>query len=202
MLMRYALYPLRRAFARRANRSGRSMNASPPEAALGLNSALRQNIETLTARTHAEAAAAPLSHRIADRITAFTGSMLFVLLHVVIFGVWILANVTGLPAIPRFDPSLVILAMAASVEAIFLSTFVLISQNRMAETAKRSADLDLHISLLTEHELTRLATLMQRIAGRLDVSVDDLGLGEIEADIEPAKVLDALQRQESPKSPD
>ena len=171
------------------------MNASPPEAALGLNSALRQNIETLTARAHAEAAAAPLSHRIADRITAFTGSMLFVLLHVVIFGVWILANVTGLPAIPRFDPSLVILAMAASVEAIFLSTFVLISQNRMAETAKRSADLDLHISLLAEHELTRVAVLLERVAERVGVEMSDLELAEVKADIEPEAVLDALEER-------
>lgn len=160
-----------------------------------MNSALRQNIETLTARARAETAAAPLSHRIADRITAFTGSMLFVVLHVVLFGVWITANVAGVPGVPRFDPSLVILAMAASVEAIFLSTFVLISQNRMAETAKRSADLDLHISLLAEHELTRVAVLLERIAGRLDVPLDDLELGDVKADIEPEAVLDALEER-------
>lgn len=166
-----------------------------------MNRALRENIETLTARARHEAASAPFSHRLAERITAFTGSMPFVVLHLVVFGFWIVANTVGLPGVPRFDSSLVVLAMAASVEAIFLSTFVLISQNRMAATAARSADLDLHISLLTEHELTRLAALSERIAQRLGVEVHDLELGEIKADVEPVEVLDALEqgREDSSK---
>jgi uncharacterized membrane protein len=52
-----------------------------------------------------------------------------VYLHLVIFGLWIVINLPWLP-LPRFDPSYVILAMVASVEAIFLSTFILITQNR------------------------------------------------------------------------
>lgn len=162
-----------------------------------MNRALRDNIETLSARARQEAANAPLSHRLADRITAFAGSMTFVAVHLLLFGTWILANTAGLPGVPQLDPSLVVLAMAASVEAIFLSTFVLISQNRMAETADRRSDLDLHISLLAEHELTRLAVLVERVAARLDVSVDDLELREIEADVEPAEVLDVLEEQRS-----
>lgn len=158
-----------------------------------MNRALRDNIETLSRRTRDEAAHAPWSARLAERITAFTGSMTFVAVHVALFGLWIAANTLGIPGLPRFDPSLVVLAMAASVEAIFLSTFVLISQNRMAATAARSADLDLHISLLTEHELTRLAILLERIAQRLDVSVADLEFPEIKADVEPEEVLDALE---------
>lgn len=166
----------------------------PP--ALSMSRALRENIATLTARARAEAAQAPLSTRVADRITRFTGSMTFVAIHAVVFGVWILANTVGLPGVPRFDTSLVILAMWASVEAIFLSTFVLISQNRMAERQNRSADLDLHINLLAEHELTRVAMLLERIARKLEVAVDDLELHEIEADVAPEQVLDALERRE------
>jgi hypothetical protein len=60
---------------------------------------------------------------------------------------------------PRLDgngeASLVVLAMIASVEAIFLSTFVMISQNRMDRAARRHAELDLQINLLKEHEITR-----------------------------------------------
>jgi uncharacterized membrane protein len=160
-----------------------------------MNRALRDNIETLTARARHDAARAPISQQVADRITAFTGSMTFVIIHLVLFSAWIAANAIGLPGVPRFDPTLVVLAMIASVEAIFLSTFVLISQNRMATEAARSADLDLHISLLTEHELTRLATLIERIARRLGVTVDDLELSEIEADVEPTEVLDALEER-------
>jgi uncharacterized membrane protein len=160
-----------------------------------MNRALRDNIETLSERAREDAANAPLRQRVADRITGFAGSMTFVLVHLVLFGFWITANVIGITGVPRFDASLVLLGMIASVEAIFLSTFVLISQNRMAATANRSADLDLHISLLTEHELTRLTMLVERVAGHLNVSTDDLELAEIKADVEPGEVLDVLEQR-------
>lgn len=156
---------------------------------------LRDNITELTARQRAEAQSAPWSSRVADRITAFTGSMRFVVLHLIIFGVWMAVNLGVLPGLRRFDPSFVVLAMVASVEAIFLSTFVLISQNRMAAAADRRADLDLHVSLLAEHELTKLAELVQRIAERLDVPADDPQFREIRKDIEPTQVLDALEER-------
>ena len=157
-----------------------------------MQSTLRDNIATLAERARAERRAAPLPARIADRITRFTGSMTFVAIHLTIYGLWIVANLGWLPGVPRFDPTFVILASEASVEAIFLSTFVLISQNRMAEQADRRADLDLHINLLAEHELTRLAALVGRIADRLDVAVEDR---EIETDVQPERVLDALDAQ-------
>ena len=72
--------------------------------------------------------------------------------------------------------------MFASVEAIFLSTFVLITQNRMAAQADRRADLDLHISLLAEHEVTRLITLVSTIAERMGIApaVNKPELAELE----------------------
>ncbi|MDB5708414.1 MAG: hypothetical protein JWL96_484 [Sphingomonas bacterium] len=157
--------------------------------------ALRDNIAALTARQRSEADNAPWTDRIADRITAFTGSMLFVVLHLLIFGIWIGVNLGAIPIVPRFDPSFVVLAMVASVEAIFLSTFVLISQNRMAAAADRRADLDLHVNLLAEHELTRLAGIVARIAARLDVSVEDAQFREIRTDVDPGQVLDALDQR-------
>lgn len=158
----------------------------------GMGATLRQNIEDLTTRQREDAERAPLSDKVADRITRFTGSMTFVVLHLVLFGLWISVNLGVLPVVPRFDPTFVALAMVASVEAIFLSTFVLISQNRMAAVADRRADLDLHVSLLTEHELTKLAGLIERIAERLEVRQDDPDFAEIHADVEPVRVLDAL----------
>jgi uncharacterized membrane protein len=87
----------------------------------------------------------------------------------------------------------VILAMAASVEAIFLSTFVLISQNRTAAAADKRADLDLHISLLTEHELTKLAEVMTAIAARLNVPLaSPAEIDEIKKDVAPEAVLDEI----------
>ena len=64
-------------------------------------------------------------------------------LHLLVFGVWVIANLGWIPAVPAWDRSFVVLAMLASVEAIFLSTFVLITQNRMAAAADQRADLDL-----------------------------------------------------------
>src|SRR5690349_9960690 len=132
----------------------------PPPAPDELSSALRRNIEALEQRRARESERATLEERIAEAITSFTGTMRFVYLHMVIYGGWIIANLGIMPALPRFDPSFVMLAMIASVEAIFLSTFVLISQNRMTSVANKRADLDLQISLLAEHELTKVAAMV------------------------------------------
>jgi uncharacterized membrane protein len=155
----------------------------------GMTRTLEDNIERLAARQREAAANAPLSERVSDAITAFTGSMAFVVIHLLLFGGWIAWNLWGSP---KFDPSFVVLAMIASVEAIFLSTFVLISQNRMAALADRRADLDLHINLLAEHELSRLATLVARIAEKVGVAADSEDLSEIEEDVSPERVLDAI----------
>jgi uncharacterized membrane protein len=125
--------------------------------------------------------------------------MLFVYLHVVLFGAWLLVNLGVVPGVPRFDPSFVVLAMVASVEAIFLSTFVLISQNRMAAAADKRADLDLHISLLTEHELTKL-TLVTTIAERLGTEAKaDPEINEVTKDVAPKAVLDEIEAQQEPE---
>ena len=77
---------------------------------------------------HARVRAASVQNRVADRITAFAGSMTFVYLHVLWFGVWIVFGVEGYPY--------GLLTMIVSLEAIFLSTFVMISQNR-ADTRRQ-----------------------------------------------------------------
>ncbi len=161
-----------------------------------MTSTLQANIARLTDRAAREKAAAPWPARVADHITGFTGSMTFVLLHLVVYGLWVVANLGWLPAVPRFDPTFVILASEASVEAIFLSTFVLISQNRMAAAADRRADLDLHINLLAEHELTRLVGLVARVAAAVGVPIEDPADQEIQRDVAPEQVLDALDARD------
>lgn len=158
-----------------------------------LNKTLSENIAALAERRRREEANAPAADRIAGRIATFAGSMSFVAIHLLLFGAWVLVNIGGLPGVRPFDPSLVTLATIASVEAIFLSTFVLINQNRAAAAADRRADLDLQVTLLTEHELSRLAALTERIADRLSVPTNRAELAEIERDIRPEAVLDALE---------
>ena len=100
--------------------------------------------------------AADLQLRLADAITAFAGSMPFVYLHIVVFGLWMLV----------FEQSpWPTLTLAVSLEAIFLSTFVMIGQNRQAafqqakadhEFAEEEQELKLNTELTREiHELTR-----------------------------------------------
>jgi uncharacterized membrane protein len=123
--------------------------------------------------------------------------MRFVYIHLLLFGGWIAVNLGGIPGVPRFDPSFVVLAMVASVEAIFLSTFVLISQNRMAALADRRADLDLQISLLAEHEITRLITLVAAIAERLELdAAQNPELAELSQDVAPEKVMEEMEAHE------
>ncbi|HYC67096.1 DUF1003 domain-containing protein [Brevundimonas sp.] len=166
-------------------------------AAEGLASVLRRNIAEMRERRESAERTAPASERLAEGITDFAGSLRFVLLHLLLFGGWILVNTLG-PAGWRFDPSLVVLAMAASVEAIFLSTFILISQNRISAAERRRAELDLQINLLAEHEVTRLIDLVTRIAERLEVPARDADLDELRRDVAPGAVLDTLAEPQDP----
>ncbi|NUB05304.1 DUF1003 domain-containing protein [Azospirillum sp. Vi22] len=163
---------------------------------------LERNIDALHQRREREEVEATAEERIADAITRFTGSMTFVYLHLAFFGFWIIANLGWVPGVPRWDPSFVVLAMIASVEAIFLSTFVLISQNRMSEVASKRADLDLQISLLAEHEITKLTALVSSMADHMGVKTDvDSDLDIIKQDVAPEAVLDQIEAKKSPKKP-
>ena len=105
----------------------------------GMSAVIERNINALLAHRAAEERKRGLQEKIAEVVTRFAGSMLFVYLHLILFSGWILASVGWVPLLPRVDPSLVKLAMFASVEAIFLSTFVLITQNRMSANAEKRA---------------------------------------------------------------
>jgi len=169
----------------------------PPPPPAGLGPVLDRNIEMLRQRALREGREAPWQERLADAITRFTGSMAFVFIHLVVFGLWIVINLGWMPVIPAWDETFVVLAMVASVEAIFLSTFVLISQNRMATSTRKRADLDLQISLLTEHELTRIGGLVTNVARQMGVAPQDRSeMDELTRDVDPEAVLDVIEQKE------
>jgi uncharacterized membrane protein len=133
---------------------------------------LTQNIEQLVERQKETERRQTLQIRIADAITRFTGSLAFVWLHVAWIGGWIVSNLGLIPGFAPFDPfPFALLTMIGSLEAIFLSTFVLISQNRMQAAADRRAELDLHISLLAERESSTILLKLARIEDRLGIEV-------------------------------
>jgi len=117
---------------------------------------------------HARERAESVQNRIADRITAFAGSMAFVYLHVLWFGCWIGFGLEGYP----FG----LLTMIVSLEAIFLSTFVMISQNRA--DAKRQVVADQQWQTVREEakqnrELLSLSNQILDLARSLDRQADD-----------------------------
>jgi uncharacterized membrane protein len=137
--------------------------------------------------------------KIADGITDFAGSMLFVYLHVLWFGAWIAINLGAAPALARFDPfPFGLLTLVVSLEAIFLSTFVLVSQNRMGKEQDQRADLDLQINLLDEYETTRLLRLVDANAKRLGVDEErDSELEDLKAPVAPEVVVQEIANREA-----
>lgn len=167
--------------------------AEPKEPSLA--GVIERNIKTITALREKVSDDRGLQDRMADGITSFSGRMSFIYLHVAWFTAWVLLN-TGRVGIAPFDPfPYGLLTMIVSLEAIFLSTFVLISQNRLAAESERRADLDLHIGLLTEHELTRALTMLDAIHHKLGIDADqDHELAELERETRPEDVLAEIER--------
>lgn len=158
---------------------------------------VERNIEALVEHRKADEAQLTWQERAAHRITAFAGTMNFVFLHLLIYGLWIALNLGAIPGWPRLDPTFVILAVVASVEALFLSTLILITQNRMQAQADKRADLNLQISLLAEHEITRLVKMVAEIGQHMNLpGAEHPELDELKKDVAPEKVLDTLQRHE------
>jgi uncharacterized membrane protein len=160
-----------------------------------LSKVIERNIRTIIHLRTKAARERGLQDRIADVITSFSGRMIFAYVHIIWFGVWILLN-TGRFGVRAFDPfPYGLLTMIVSLEAIFLSTFVLISQNRLAEETERHADLDLQIGLLTEHELTRVLQMLDAIQDKLSI-VDhhESELADLEMETKPEDVLAEIHR--------
>ena len=172
-----------------SGRPGRTSGADSSEL-------MQANVKRIAGLEEAEHAKATPGERVADAIAAFTGSMWFVWISVALIGGWVVINLV-LPQGKRLDPfPFPLLTLMLSVEAIFLSAFVLMTQNRMARDADRHAQLDLQISLLTEHELTRVLRVLTSLAAHLDVKeAHDPSNAELAAEVDPTAVLDAIERE-------
>src|SRR5262249_11114824 len=155
-----------------------------------LADALERNICTLIELRREADSHKGTQERMADAITTFSGSMTFVYLHAVLFAVWILWN-TGTLHLKVVDPfPFNFLTMVVSLEAIFLSTFVMVSQNRMQDQADERADLDLQINMLSEYEITRMLRLIDAMAEKMGIEeADDPELDELKTDVMPETVL-------------
>lgn len=130
-----------------------------------------ENIRTIADLEQSSEAERSVKDRIADVIGGFSGSMSFVGLHVIWFGLWFLINTKVLPIVKAFDPyPFILLAMIVSVEGVLLSTFVLMKQNRMQKKSDTRDHLNLQIDLLSEKELTKTLQLLRAICEKLEIS--------------------------------
>jgi len=145
-----------------------------------------------------------LSDKLASKITAFSGSMHYVWLHVVWFAVWIVVNISLFVLAP-FDPyPFGLLTMIVSLEAIFLSTFVLITQNRQAIAADRRAKVDLQVNMIAEREITKLIEMVKHLHEHLGVGTldHDPELEEMQEPTHVTKLADAIDDAEHQIDPE
>jgi uncharacterized membrane protein len=161
--------------------------------------AIRSNIEAVAKLEESFVKNRSTADKLADWIGGFSGSVTFVFLHVVVYGFWILINLKLIPGIRAFDPyPFLLLSVVVSIEAIFLSTFVLMKQNRMSRRADQRGHLDLQINLLAEREMTAVLQLLLRISAQLGVRVSGEQIENFSAETSVA----ALAQQISEKLQD
>ncbi|MDB5849018.1 MAG: hypothetical protein JWP29_2770 [Rhodoferax sp.] len=153
----------------------------------------RVNVELIRQLDQAAVDKGSAAGRVAGLVACYCGRMQFVWLHVAWFGGWILVNT--LRGLPHFDPyPFTFLTMVVSLEAIFLSTFVLMSQNHEMRISERRNQLDLQINLLTEQENTKMLQLLERIAAKVGVDEDDPTVKVLEEATRPDKLIEQIEK--------
>lgn len=109
-----------------------------------------------------------ISERVADFLTDAFGTIAFFNINLVLFVGWILVNANIIPRFVPFDPyPFGMLTMVVSLEAIFLSIIVLISQNRAAKIADLREELDFQVNVTAEQEITQILRMIERVEKKL-----------------------------------
>jgi uncharacterized membrane protein len=113
------------------------------------------------------------TERFSDAIMKVVGNTGFLLAQLILISGWSLVNLHIIPGLKAFDPfPFGVLALVVSSESVFLTTFVLISQNRMARQSDRRSHLDLQVGMLSEQELTTMLQMLQKLCQHMGVNVD------------------------------
>jgi uncharacterized membrane protein len=163
----------------------------------------RENVRAMRKLDELAVANRGFADQVAEFVARFCGSIVFVWIHVGLFAGWILWNV--LPGMPHFDPyPFTFLTLCVSLEAIFLSSFILISQNYEMRVSDRRSQLDLQINLLAEQENTKMLQLLERIARHVGAAQeDDAEVRALEEATRPetlARQIDEAYRQQAGQS--
>lgn len=155
---------------------------------------VQRNIRAVAELAADQQKAKSIEDRVAMAVSRFAGSMNFVYVHALIFGLWTAANMGLFPGIRNFDHNLNALNTIATLEAIFLATFVLIAQNRMTANEEVRNHLDVQVSLLAEHETTHILRLVTAIGEKMGVAgVDDPEIRELLRNVEAQEIIDQIE---------
>ena len=156
-----------------------------------------QNVETVTRLEEAAREQRTPTDRLAEKIASFCGSMTFFWVHVVWFGGWILLN--SIPGIWHVDPfPFTFLTLIVSLEAIFLSTFILISQNLDSRISERRSHLDLQLNLLSEQENTKMIVMLHAIAEKVGADLtQDSHLKGLSEETQPERLIEQIEAREN-----
>ena len=157
---------------------------------------IEENVRSISDLETAVRSHESMSDRIASHISGFCGSMVFVWVHIVFFTGWILLNSVLLPK--AFDPfPFTFLTFVVSLEAIFLSTFILIAENRQEQVNERRSKLDLQINLLAEQESTKTLQILEAIARKLEVDVSsDPTVQNLKEAVDPKRLARKIEKEE------
>lgn len=155
----------------------------------------QQNVEAILRMEEAAKGERTRSDLVAEAIAGFCGSMVFVWVHVAWFGIWIVINLV--PGIHHIDPfPFTFLTLVVSLEAIFLSTFILISQNHDTKISEKRNHLDLQINLLSEQENTQMILMLRAIAEKLGVEVtNDFHLAALSEKTKPEELARQIENR-------
>ena len=155
-----------------------------------LEKELQNNVEKIIAIEREHKEAQTRGEKLSELIAAFCGSTIFVYANGLWFGGWIFAN--SIMSEP-FDPfPFTFLTLVVSLEAIFLSIFILISQNNQTILSERRNHLDLQINILAEQENTKMLELLQLIADKVGIDSDDSKTAALLTPVEPVKVVEHI----------
>lgn len=136
-------------------------------------STIHRNIKEICAEEEKALAARSVAARVGDVIATQAGKMWFIVLHIIWFGIWIVLNLRA-QGKSTFDPfPFSFLTMIVSLESIFLSLFILMSQNRSGLQADQRNHLDLQINLLSEDENTKMILMLQALCKHHQLSIAD-----------------------------
>jgi uncharacterized membrane protein len=134
--------------------------------------AVDENIDTIKIWEHAALKERSPAEQVSEVITRIAGGGGMLVAHVLWFGAWLAVNTGMVQGLEPFDAfPFPLLATLVSLEAIFLSLFVLSSQNRLTRHSEQRSHLDLQVNLLSEKEMTAVLVLLQDIARHMDVKV-------------------------------